>query len=69
MKMTADELKAIYKNDPAGTSRVLVAALREFGYPVSDQWVQDEIARLLADKEPTGGPSMFLHGWLKDGLQ
>jgi len=69
MALTAEQLKRAYQNNPDGTSHALAESLREFGYSsVTDDWVKEEVGRLINGGEPSGGPSVFLAGWLKDGI-
>ncbi len=43
-----------------------VKALQDFGYRVTEEWVQKEADALAAGKKPEGGPSGFIDGWLKE---
>lgn len=68
-ELTAEQLKSAYENNPDGTSSSLAQSLRDFGYPVTDEWVKEEMGRLLKGEEPRGlGPAMFLQRWLKEGI-
>ena len=66
--ITAEQLKVMYKSSPVEVSKSLAESLRDFGYPITDEWVQEEISKLLKGDESAGGPSMFLARWLKDGV-
>jgi len=68
-KLSAEQVKQAYENNPDGTSHALADSLRDFGYPVTDDWVKEEIGRLLKGEEPRGlGPALFLWGWLEKGI-
>ena len=41
-------------------------ALKEFGYPLTVEYVETEVQRLLDGGAPIGGPSGFMYQWLKD---
>lgn len=67
--MTGEQLKALYRSNPASVTRALTKALVDFGYPVTAAYVSGEIDRLLKGEAPKGGPSMFIATWLKDGIE
>jgi len=68
-EVTAEQVKQMWSTSPDYVSHQFGDALREFGYPsIEDVWVKQEIQRLYDGGEPVGGPSMFVSGWLKDGL-
>lgn len=68
-EITAEQLKRAYENNPDETSRSLALSLRDFGYPVTNEWVKEEIGRLINGEEPRGlGPAMFLKRWLEKGI-
>lgn len=76
-EVTVEKLKADFQASPKAVSKVLGDALREFGYArefgyttsITDEWVETEITRLLDDGgEAKDGPSLFLVGCLKDGI-
>ncbi len=68
-RVTVEKLKADFQSRPKTVSKMLGNALREFGYTdITDEWVETETRRLLDGGEAKGGPSMFLLGWLKDGI-
>ena len=68
--ITAEQLKRTYKDDPKTISHALAETLRDFGYSsTTDEWVREEVDRLLSGEEPRGGPSMFLKGWLEEGIE
>ena len=68
-QVTVEKLKADFQASPKTVSKMLGNALREFGYTdITDEWVETEIRRLLDGGETKGGPSLFLLGWLKDGI-
>ena len=50
--------------DPEGI-REMYQALREFGYPLTEEYVRSVAEGLLQGKPPIGGPAMFIQGWLK----
>lgn len=66
--LSAEHLKKAW----AGNSYVVVQAfgkaLRGFGYTLTDDYIKTEIERYYAGEQARGGPSMFIFGWLKDGL-
>lgn len=68
MGLTADQIKNLFRNEPDKTSHALALTLRDFGYPITDDWVKGEVERLLNNGEPKGGPSFFLKRWLEDGV-
>lgn len=69
-RVTAEQLKAALVNERAKTISVLGSMLRESGYPVDDDWVGKELEVLEGgDDSYRGGPSLFLKGWLKDGIK
>ncbi len=75
-EVTVEKLKADFRARPKAMSKVLGNALRDFGYTrefgynttITNEWVETEIRRLLDGSEAKEGPSMFLLGWLKDGI-
>jgi hypothetical protein len=71
-KLSPEELKELFKKDPKKVSSILGNALREFGYPIKDSWVESEINVLLAlgDREEyRGGPSLILKKFLTNGVE
>ncbi len=66
--LTGEQLKTIFKENPKTVAKALTATLVDFGYAITEGYVKTEIERLLAGGQPKGGPSMFIAGWLKDGL-
>lgn len=68
-ELTAEQLKQAYKNNPDFASHSLAEVLRDFGYPITDEWVKEEVGRLLDGEEPRGsGPALFLQRWLREGI-
>jgi len=67
--MDADEVKKVWELDKNFVAHQFGEALRDFGYSsVTDGWAKAEIERLYAGGKATGGPSMFIAGWLEDGM-
>ena len=66
--MKSAQLKSSFLAEPTKTAHALGVVLRDFGYNVNDAYVEAEVKRLLAGGEKQGGPSMFLAGWLEEGL-
>ena len=75
-EVAAEKLKGDFEARPKALSKVLGDALREFGYTrefgyantITDEWVETEIRRLLGGGEAKVGPSLFLVGWLNNGI-
>ena len=68
-EISAEKLKSDFQAHPKAVSKVLGDSLRDFGYPVTDEWVENEINSLLAGNEPSNlGPAMFLKRWLEEGI-
>jgi len=68
-KLTAEQLKIAFGNNPDGVAHALGESLREFGYPITNDWVKEEITSQLKGEKPRGlGPALFIQGWLKDGF-
>ncbi len=75
-EVTVEKPKTDFQASPGAANKVLGNALREFGFTrefgytttVTDEWVETEIRRLLDGGEAIGGPSLFLVGWLGDGI-
>ena len=70
MTVTAKHIKELWEQGLKGeVAKSFGRTLRDFGYStLTDDWVKTEIERLYAGGEAHGGPSMFISGWLKDGV-
>lgn len=66
--ITPEQLKKAFSNDPKTTSKALADSLRDFGYSVTDEWVEEETKRLLNNEAPRGGPALFIKRWLEEGI-
>lgn len=67
--MKANQLGANFTAEPKKVARELANALKDFGYSVTDDWVEQEVRRLLAGGTPTSGPSVFLNRWLTEEVE
>ena len=65
---TANQIKRIWEKNPDSVIKSFTIALAGFGYTLTPDYVEGEIRRLYAGGKPKGGPSMFIDGWLKNGL-
>ena len=45
--------------------RSYAKSLQDFGYSLTDDWVQGEADRLARGERPGGGPSTMIDGWLQ----
>ena len=68
MQLTPERIKALLAADPKRVAFAFQATLRDFGYDVRAAYVETEAKRLLEGGRPKGGPSMFIAGWLKEGM-
>ncbi len=69
MSLTAEQVKQAWERNPRQLAHAFGATLRDFGYAdLSDEYAETEIKRLLEGGEPIGGPSLFLSGWLTEGV-
>lgn len=66
--MTPEEIQALWRENPRAVARAFAATLKDFLYPVDQDYVQAEMERLYAGGAPRGGPSMFLARWIKGGV-
>jgi len=66
--MRAEFLQARAKDSPDELAKAFTATLRDFGYPVTQEYVRQYIQHWLDGQPPHGGPEMFIHGWLTDGM-
>jgi len=68
-KITAERLRVLLKLCPKSVCQILGDALRDFGYSVTNDWVEKEVKRLLDGEQPRGGPSILLATWLEEGIE
>ena len=68
-QLTAKELRHGFESKPQEVAHILGHALRDFGYPVTDDYVAQEAKRLLTGEAARGGPSLFLSRWLQYGIR
>ena len=68
MTLTAEKLREQWQKDPQRMANQLADILKDFGYPVSGEWVRGTMVKLYAGEKPAGGPAMFLDGWIKKGI-
>ena len=68
MALPAEQIKRAWRLNPGSLAHIMGLTLRDFGYTVADDWVKVELTRLMAGEPAKGGPSMFLAGWIKDGI-
>ena len=68
-ELTGDQLREAFEERPEHVAGTLASALKDFGYSsLTTEYVQEEMQRLIAGGTPKGGPSMFLKGWLDEGI-
>ena len=69
MSLTSEQVKQAWKDTPKILTQGFGDMLRGFGYDsLTNEYVETEIKRLLEGGEPKGGPSMFISGWLTEGV-
>ena len=65
---TAERLQKEAQTNPGGLAKAFAATLKDFGYPVDAAYCKTQIEAWQRGEAPKGGPSMFIHGWLRDGM-
>ena len=68
MSQTAAQLKAAWETSPDKLAGAFCVVLVDFGYDVDAEHVRNWIAGYYSGAPPQGGPAMFVHGWLKKGI-
>lgn len=66
--MEASKLEATWRSNPDSLVLALHEVLVDFGYGVSEDYVKTAIERFYAGDPATGAPSMFIHKWLREGM-
>ena len=69
MEKKAEQIRAAAKGDPGAVARAFQAVLVDFGYRVDAAYCEKQIEAYFRGDVPRGGPSMFIHSWLKDGME
>ena len=69
MILSAEKLKSQWEKDPSRMALQLAETLQEFGYPVNAIYVKNTLTKIYKGESVTGGPAMFLRGWVKDGIE
>ena len=69
MKLTAEKLKTQWEKDPARMALQLAEVLQDFGYLVDVNYVKEALTKIYKGESVSGGPAMFLQGWVKDGME
>ena len=67
--MKAQELRELAKTDRNAVVHTFLTMLKDFGYPVTSDYVDSTISDVLAGKAGRGGPGMFIEGWLREGVE
>lgn len=68
MALSAYELQQHWATNPDVVANAFTKTLTEFGYCVSQENVKAWIIGYYAGEKPAGGPAMFVHGWLRKGV-
>ena len=67
--ISATDLRDAFKRQPDRVATALGKSLREFGYCITDDLVEAEMRHQTAGgKRRDNGPSIFIEGWLRDGV-
>jgi len=69
MAISAEQIRRLYDESKEELVEAFGKMLREFGYPVENDWILEQITKFYNDESVTGGPAMFIQGWLEDGIE
>ena len=67
--MKAEFLQAKARENPKWVARAFHATLVDFGYSITQEKVVEFIQHWQEGLTPKGGPEMFVHNWLKEGIE